>query len=58
MQGSCTTGARRAALSPLLCDMTAKAVRVRDAADSQLSDLLGELEATHGYHTPQVRCVA
>ncbi|PSC76837.1 Tcr1 transposon ORF2 [Micractinium conductrix] len=37
----------------LLCDMTAKAVRVRDAADSQLSDLLGELEATHGYHTPQ-----
>ena len=42
----------------LLCDMTAKAVRVRDAADSQLSDLLGELEATHGYHTPQVRCVA
>ncbi|PSC67335.1 Tcr1 transposon ORF2 [Micractinium conductrix] len=39
----------------LLCDMTAKAVRVRDAADSQLSDLLGELEATHGYHTPQVQ---
>ncbi|PSC70759.1 hypothetical protein C2E20_5837 [Micractinium conductrix] len=37
----------------LLCDMTAKAVRVRDAADSQLSDLLGELEATHGYHTLQ-----
>lgn len=39
----------------LLCDMTAKAVRVRDAADSQLSSLLQELGTSYGYYTTQVQ---
>jgi hypothetical protein len=44
-------------IATLLCDMTAKAVRVRDAADAQLTALLELLATAFGRNTSQVYCL-